>query len=221
MARPLVERGAWADARAWGGMVPPARPGGLYKELLDKSLLVQILSRGPGTPAYWGGTVMSESLDSDYQVRLVTSRSCDEVFDALTTLESLSAWWTRAEGDPTAGGQITFNFAPGSEAVMHVEFAERGVGVRWTTTACMVEDWVGTSQHFDLEPLAAGGTAINFRHAGLTPRLECYDDCRSGWDHFIPSLHSYLETGTGNPNGSSADLARREARAQRTAAATA
>lgn len=164
---------------------------------------------------------MTESLDQDYQARIVSTCSADQVFDALTTLEGLSAWWTTATGNPTPGGDIVFVFGPGSEAAMHVDSAERGVGVRWTTTACMLEDWVGTSQHFDLEPLPAGGTAINFRHAGLTPRLHCYDDCKNGWDHFIPSLRAYLETGTGNPNGSTSDAARRAERAKRNAAGAA
>lgn len=164
---------------------------------------------------------MSQGTDQDYQARIVTSSSPDSVFEALTSLDSLSAWWTTATGDATAGGEIVFSFGPDSEAVMHVDAAERGVGVRWTTTACMLDDWVGTSQQFELEPLPGGGTAINFRHIGLTPRLECFADCKNGWDHYIPSLQAFLETGTGHPNGSAADAARRAQRAARTAAGAA
>ncbi len=66
----------------------------------------------------------------------------------------------------------------------------------------------------------AGGTELRFRHVGLTPRLECFADCKSGWDHFIPtSLRAYVETGDGHPNGSDADLARREVREQQRASA--
>ena len=73
----------------------------------------------------------------------------------------------------------------------------------------MMDDWVGTTLHFDIEALPTGGTELRFRHAGLTPRLECFTDCQSGWDHFIPSIGAYVETGVGNPNQSEADLARR------------
>jgi hypothetical protein len=84
----------------------------------------------------------------------------------------------------------------------------------------MMEDWVGTSIHFDLTPPASGGTDLDFRHVGLTPRLECFHDCKSGWDHFNPtSLRDYVETGAGHPNGSAADLARREVREQQRAVA--
>jgi uncharacterized protein YndB with AHSA1/START domain len=158
-------------------------------------------------------------MNDDYQVRLTLQASVDDVFEALTTLEALSEWWTPAEGSGLAGGELTFTFGPGSTAVMRVDSAERGVGVVWTTIACMMDDWVGTSIHFDLTPSPAGGTELEFRHVGLTPRLECYYDCKSGWDHFIPtSLRDYVEMGAGHPNGSDADLARRELRElQRTA----
>jgi uncharacterized protein YndB with AHSA1/START domain len=156
-----------------------------------------------------------ETLDQDYQSALTIAAPADAVFDALTTLEGLAGWWTPVTGDGLAGGDLTFSFGPASEAVMRVDAAERGVGVRWTNLACIVEDWVGTTMHFDIKALPEGGTELRFRHAGLTPRLECYSDCKSGWDHFLPSLRAYVETGVGNPNQSEADLARREARAQR------
>ncbi len=154
-------------------------------------------------------------MSNDYEARLTLTACPDEVFDALTRLEALSAWWTPASGSALTGGELTFSFGPGSQAVMRVERAERGVGVRWTNIACMMEDWVGTSMHFDLEATPAGGTNLRFRHIGLTPQLECYEDCRSGWDHFVPtSLRDYVETGVGHPNGSDADLARRAVREQ-------
>jgi uncharacterized protein YndB with AHSA1/START domain len=163
----------------------------------------------------------TDVLDQDYQSRLTLDASTDTVFDALTTIEGLAGWWTPVTGDGLAGGELTFSFAPEAYVVMRVDAAERGVGVRWTALACHFEDWVGTSVHFDLEALESGGTELRFRHAGLTPRLECFSDCKSGWDHFIPSLRAYVETGTGHPNQSPADLARREVLAQRRESANA
>jgi uncharacterized protein YndB with AHSA1/START domain len=156
-----------------------------------------------------------DGLDQDYQSRVTLTASPDVVFEALTTTEGLAGWWTPVTGDGLTGGELTFSFGPAAQAVMRVDAAERGAGVRWTNLACIVEDWVGTTVHFDIEATPAGGTELRFRHAGLTPRLECYSDCQRGWGHFIPSLRAYVETGTGNPNGSAADLARREAFAQR------
>jgi uncharacterized protein YndB with AHSA1/START domain len=164
---------------------------------------------------------MTELLDQDYQSQLTIHASADAVFDALTTLEGLAAWWTPVTGNGLTGGELTFTFGPGSHAVMRVDAAERGVGVRWTNIECMMADWVGTTVHFDLEDSPEGGIDLRFRHSGLTPRLECYSDCKSGWDHFIPSLRTYVETGTGHPNQSEADLARREVRERQRASANA
>jgi hypothetical protein len=151
-------------------------------------------------------------LDQDYHSQLTLTAAADAVFDALTTTEGLGSWWTPVTGNGLAGGELTFTFAPQAWVTMRVDAAERGVGVRWTTLSCHFEDWVGTTMDFDIEALPAGGTELRFRHRGLTPRLECFSDCKSGWDHFIPSLGAYVETGTGHPNQSEADRARRELR---------
>jgi uncharacterized protein YndB with AHSA1/START domain len=153
-------------------------------------------------------------LDQDYQSQMTLAAAPEVVFEALTTTAGLAGWWTPVTGDGLAGGELTFSFGPESQAVMRVDAAEPGVGIRWTNLACHVEDWVGTTVHFGIEATPGGGTELRFRHVGLTPRLECYSDCKSGWDHFIPSLRAYVETGTGNPAGSEADHARREVRAQ-------
>jgi uncharacterized protein YndB with AHSA1/START domain len=158
---------------------------------------------------------MTDHLDQDYETQLTLAASPAAVFGALTTTDGLGAWWTPVTGDGLTGGVLTFDFGPEATAVMHVDEAEFGVGVRWTNTACVQEDWVGTTLHFDLEARADGGTELRFRHDGLTPRLECFTDCKSGWDHFIQSLGAYVETGVGNPNRSQADLARREELARR------
>jgi hypothetical protein len=164
------------------------------------------------------GTEMNE----DYQSRMTLKAPADDVFDALTNVESLCAWWTPVEGSGLTGGELIFTFGPGSTAVMRVDAAERGVGVVWTNIACMMDDWVGTTIHFDLRSTPSGDTDLYFRHVGLTPRLDCYSDCKSGWDHFIPtSLRHYVETGTGDPNGSNADLARRRVREQQRTAVNA
>jgi uncharacterized protein YndB with AHSA1/START domain len=159
-----------------------------------------------------------EGLDRDYESQLTLTASADVVFDPLTTIDGLAAWWTPVTGDGLTGGELTFSFGPASQAVMRVDAAERGVGVCWTNLACVQQDWVGTTLHFDIEATPEGGTELHFRHGGLTPRLECFTDCQSGWDHFIPSLRAYVETGVGNPNQSQADLTRGEALARRESA---
>jgi hypothetical protein len=53
---------------------------------------------------------------------------------------------------------------------------------------------------FDIVPVGTG-TELRFRHAGLTPRLTCWDDCFAAWTHFMASIETLAETGTGTPFG--------------------
>ncbi len=153
--------------------------------------------------------------DEDYTARVSLSGSADAAFVALTTTEGLGAWWTEASGVGTPGGELHFTFGDdGAVAVMRVDVAEPE-RVVWTCLSCHVTDWVGTTVSFDLAQRDDGGCDLTFRHHGLTPKLECYLDCQSGWDHFIPSLAAFVDTGVGNPRNSEADRARRKVRAQR------
>jgi uncharacterized protein YndB with AHSA1/START domain len=153
--------------------------------------------------------------DQDYTAALNLRGSIEVAFDALTTTDGLAAWWTEVSGTGTRGGELRFTFGSDASAVtMRVDGAERG-RVEWTCLDCHVSDWVDTSLSFGLTARSDGGCDLEFRHRGLTPKLECYLDCKSGWDHFIPSLQAFIDTGVGRPRGSEADQARRELRAER------
>ena len=50
---------------------------------------------------------------------------------------------------------------------------------------------------FELVEGLSHACQLNFHHVALTPKLECYDHCRLGWDHFLRSLVAYVERGKG------------------------
>jgi len=154
----------------------------------------------------------------DYEARIALDAPPEAVFAALTTLDGLAAWWTTVTGDGAAGGELRFTFGFDVPLVLRVEVARASL-VQWACEECpWLPDWVGTTISFALTPGADGGCDLAFRHRGLTPRLECFQDCKNGWDHFIPSLRDYVETGEGHPRGSDAEV---ERRARRAAAVTA
>ena len=155
------------------------------------------------------------TMDQDYEARLTVGAAPEAVFAALTTLDGLADWWTEVTGDGTTGGELRFTFGNDVPLVVRVDTAEPVSLVRWTCLECgFLPDWEGTTITFGLSAGARGGCELAFRHHGLTPRLECFQDCRSGWDHFLPSLRAFVETGSGRPRGSDADAARREVRTQ-------
>ncbi len=143
----------------------------------------------------------------DYTATHTVDSSPERVFDALTTVSGLAAWWTQVAGTGAEGGELRFDMgSPRGPLVIAVHTARPPRVVVWDVLSCpFLPDWDGTTITFDLGADAAGRCALFFRHHGLTPQLECYDTCRQGWDHFLPSLGDYAATGTGSPLGSDAD----------------
>ncbi len=153
----------------------------------------------------------------DYQRTIRVLAQPEALFEALTSLSGLAAWWTRVTGSGETGGELRFFMNSPEPCVMRVDQATRPTSVRWTVTACdFLRDWVGTRPTFTITPVDGGASELRFRHHGLTPELECIDQCTRGWDHFIVSLRDHVEAGRGMPHGSSGDLARRERRTQPT-----
>ena len=146
---------------------------------------------------------------TDYEKTLRLQASPAALFDALTTVTGLAAWWTPVTGSGEGGGELRFAFDPPEPCVVHVDEATP-TSVRWTVTECaFLPDWVGTRPTFAIVPLEGGLTELRFRHQGLTSALDCIEDCTRGWDHFLVSLGRYVESGRGMPRGGDADQARR------------
>jgi hypothetical protein len=61
-------------------------------------------------------------------------------------------------------------------------------------------EWTGTTISFEISE-EDGKTKIQFIHWGLTPDVECFNDCSNGWNYYLHrSLVPYINTGIGNPN---------------------
>ena len=141
---------------------------------------------------------------ADYQKTIRVTAHPQALFDALTSVAGLAAWWTRVTGSGDTGGELKFFFSSPDPCVMHVDQATRPTSVQWTVTECrFLPDWVGTRPTFTIT--AAGDACeLRFRHHGLTPELDCIEQCTRGWDHSLESLRAYVEVGRGMPRGRSA-----------------
>ncbi len=149
--------------------------------------------------------------DTDYQAVAPFDAPPEAVFDALTTVSGLASWWAPVSGSGAEGGELRFVFGDADPLVkvIRVDEARRPSTVAWTVLECtFLPDWVGAAPRFELSPRGAGGCELRFRHRGLTPQLECFSACRAGWDQYLASLRSYVESGRGNPSGSDAAGAR-------------
>ena len=178
----------------------------LYKYLIVFGRWSQRLDKKKGAPdmQHTKSTSSTESTSrkyADFASTLSFAAPPSAVFDALTSLSGLSSWWTQAHGSGQAGGELTFMFGDDS-VVMRVDEAARPSTVRWTVTAisfASMQDWVGTTISFAVSPDDQGGSRLQFQHVGLTPQLECFDTCSSGWRQCLATLVSSVDRGTDQP----------------------
>jgi uncharacterized protein YndB with AHSA1/START domain len=158
-------------------------------------------------------TTPADPSEADFEAELELRSAPGSVYEALTTLQGLAGWWSTVTGDATAGGELRFFFGDDVPTIMRVDVARPAELVRWTCLGyAHLPEWAGTTITFALAPGADGGCLLSFRHHGLTPKLACWNDCKNGWSHFLPSLRDYVDTGTGQPWQSPADVERRQAR---------
>jgi uncharacterized protein YndB with AHSA1/START domain len=152
---------------------------------------------------------------AEYQTTVRVKASPDAVFEALTTVSGLAAWWNPATGSGQTGGELRFIMNAPEPLVIHIDEATRPTSVRWSVTDCpFLPDWVGTKPTFTITLIDSDTSQLHFHHQGLSEELECIDMCTRSWNHYMTSLRDYLQVGRGSPFGSPADEARREAEAQ-------
>jgi hypothetical protein len=151
-------------------------------------------TRSPSAPPV---TAASDDYTYDMQVHA----PMPEIIAALTDDALIRSWWTAATRSERHGDDVAL-FMGGDAHLVDFTIEHRpGTGaVTWAVTACVMDDWVDTLPSFSVRQISDGTCAVEFRHVGLRPALPCFDQCRAGWNHFMPSLHQFLETGEGRPN---------------------
>jgi uncharacterized protein YndB with AHSA1/START domain len=150
------------------------------------------------------GTTTTRTEDFTAVLNLPTSPVT--VSALFTSAAGVSRWWGPTEGDATVGGTLVTSF--GEHGVNAARVLEAGpnrvvwepVAAPGTTPTGHTQEWLGTTIEIDILP-SGTGTELRFRHAGLTPRLDCWDACLDAWTYFMSSIESYATTGTGTPFG--------------------
>ena len=135
--------------------------------------------------------------------RVGITASPEAVYEALTTIEGLTGWWTSdVRGDGDAGGvvQFRFRFDDSPDPVgfdMSVLEAKPAARVLWEVVDGP-EEWIGTQVTWDLR-MEGDFTIIMFAHQGWREPVEFMHHCSTKWATFLVSLKSFVETGTGAP----------------------
>ena len=92
----------------------------------------------------------------------VSTPSPDKVYEALTTIEGLSGWWTDdTTGTAEVGGVVQFRFPPGGFDMEVVE-QRPNESVEWKVVDGP-EEWIGTTVNWQLRQ-DGDYTIVMFRH---------------------------------------------------------
>jgi hypothetical protein len=120
------------------------------------------------------------------------------VYEAITTLDGLSGWWTeKTTGDPDPGGILQLRFSNGGIDLKVIRL-EPARSVQWEVVDGPAE-WVGTTISWDLRQ-DGDYTIVLFKHQGWREPVEFMHHCTTKWATFLLSLKALVETGEGTPN---------------------
>ena len=127
----------------------------------------------------------------------VSDASPDAVYEALTTVDGLSSWWTRdTTGEEQLGGTLRFRFDAGGFD-LRVDELDPGRRVTWYVVDGP-EEWLDTTVEFRLDQVD-GDTVVLFAHRGWREPVEFMHHCSTKWATFLLSMKSLVENGRGAP----------------------
>lgn len=150
---------------------------------------------------------------------LVIGASAEKIYDAITTQEGLSAWWTPDTKAESKVNTVTrFGFGPEYFKEMKITELKPLQRVTWF---CIrgAEEWIGTTISFELrssdkETLVdshselkdqirqqqnSAGTILIFQHKNWRDYTSMFAECNYTWAQFMRSLKLLCETGKGRP----------------------
>ena len=138
-----------------------------------------------------------EKEDGSYARRIEIRAPIELVFEAVSTLEGIRGWWDGSiSGDAGEHGELRFAIADSDDyALMKVDSVIFPTDVAWS----VIEDsgyggeWINTAILFHMEEDIDGSCALVLHHQGLTPALDCYGDCQTGWDRHLQSIRIKAE----------------------------
>ncbi|MCO8277914.1 SRPBCC domain-containing protein, partial [Actinoplanes sp. TRM 88003] len=117
-----------------------------------------------------------------------------QVYESLTTVDGLAAWWTTDTKE--AGGVLQFRFLQGGFDMKVLE-ARPGEHVRWEVVDGP-EEWIGTTVDWRLRQ-DGDYTIVLFEHQGWREPVEFMSHCSTKWASYLLSLKSLGETGRSAP----------------------
>lgn len=129
--------------------------------------------------------------NKDFTVSFSVNEKPGKVYETLLNVRS---WWSGLFGEhirDEEDGGFTFQAGEGAHYSRQkpVEMIP-GRNVMWLVTDSKLtfikeqEEWTSTKIGFELTP-DKEGTRVTFTHLGLTPSIECFEECSSAWNRYL------------------------------------
>ena len=140
----------------------------------------------------------------DYNSSITVSAPPKDAFDKIARV---SEWWTNnLEGSSKNLNDVfTVRFGKTFVTIKLIEVI-KNKKIVWHVEDCYLDwinnktEWKDTEMNFEILPDHTS-TNINFTHVGLKPGIECYNDCRRGWDQYIQqSMYNLITKNEGMPD---------------------
>jgi hypothetical protein len=140
----------------------------------------------------------------NYATTITVNQSPDEVFAAIVDVRG---WWSGNPGvdgsTDKLGDEFTYRYEPHHVSTQRIIELIPGKKVVWRVVDGSINfvkdksEWNGTTITFDIAEKGTK-TEVRFTHDGLTPNIECFDNCSDAWGSYIKgSLRSLIEKGNG------------------------
>jgi len=139
----------------------------------------------------------------NFTCSITANITAKEAFESIT---KVNEWWTEnLEGHSQKLNDVfTAHFGKTFTTHKLIEVVP-GKKIVWLITDCHLDwlndkkEWKDTKMSFEITS-KDNATQINFTHIGLTPEIECYNDCRKGWTFYITeSLFKLITEHKGTP----------------------
>lgn len=142
-----------------------------------------------------------KTANKNFTYSFETSKTPEEVFQLLL---SVKQWWYGLYEETIKGDsrkindEFTFHAGGGAHySKQKLTALVPNKKIEWLVTDSKFtfvseeREWVNTKFYFDI--LTEGKkTKVTFTHEGLTPAMECYKDCSSGWTAYLDKLKKEL-----------------------------
>jgi len=130
--------------------------------------------------------------------RVGIETSPEKIYEALTTDDGLTQWWTNdISGAGDVGSIIKFRFNGGGPDFAVTELIPNKT-VRWKHSGTAPEPWIGTEILFQLQ-VDDNQTFVRFTHSNWKEYTDFMAHCSTKWAVFLISLKEALETNQGRP----------------------